>query len=150
VLDDGPIDDWQLVEVGEIRRFHDGMTNPTMEIHRLCIDDLSSHSRGMGHHPGYSGLGPYPIQNSFPSGSSITVQACSVAFSLFDRRGTQTDKSLDLSLRLFRCEIDMHTALSRFGLRDLPEQDSSDASLMWRRQCSEVITLSQRYVAGNF
>jgi len=73
-----------------------------------------------------------------------------VAFSLFDHRGTKTDKSFDLSLRLFGCEIDMHAALSRLGLRDLPEQDSSDASLIWCRQCSEVTTLSQRCVAGNF
>jgi hypothetical protein len=48
VLDNGPIDDWQLVEVGKIRSFHDGMTNHTMEIHRLCIDDLSSHTRRTG------------------------------------------------------------------------------------------------------
>jgi len=32
VLDDGPFDEWQLIEVGKIGRIHDGMTNPTMDI----------------------------------------------------------------------------------------------------------------------
>ncbi len=41
VLDNGPIDEWQPIEVGKIRRFHDGMTNPTTEIHRPCIKELS-------------------------------------------------------------------------------------------------------------
>jgi hypothetical protein len=48
ILDNGPIDDWQLIEVGKIRRFHDGTTNPTMEIHRLYVDDLSSRTRRTG------------------------------------------------------------------------------------------------------
>ncbi len=97
-----------------------------------------------------------PGQTNSPDTKLISLRiehycpACSIAFSLFHHRGTKADHSLNLSLRFFRREIDVYAALRCFGLRNLPEQDSSDASLVWCRQCGEVIPLNQRYIAGDF